>query len=876
MFSLKLIPTLLLASVAFSQPFDFENGTSGWRAEGDAFTTPCNEFSSTQFADPTLGGNYWKDLRYPIGQHGNCLLTSALKSSHSPASLTSPDFLLRPYLSFRIGGTKDLANERLELLVQVPRAQQDAVAGQIESWHKDRKEKPEVTRDGEYLIAYSATGSGANLLRQEVVAIPAFLQNLTARVRAVDRSATGHLNLDYIQTLDSEPPPLHTPVFGFADYHTHPMSHFAFGGHDQDFPLFGDPGNIAGDYENGAVDIATDIPHCVHGHGGGYFAEAFINTSQLMNYGALSIIESIILPHKRSGGPEFRHFPDHLMGAHQQDHITMIKRSYDGGLRLVVALATDNAAAQFLTGVVRDKVMPIVREKDSIQTQLQRVKDRAAANSDWMEIAYSAADARRIIQNNKLAVVLGVEIDQLGQFNCPIEQVHCTPSPDEIKTEADLLWSEGVRAVTPIHAADNLLGGPSVFIEPYNWLNDLLHRDNINSTSWQVRKTQPAYFDIRQDDAGCSPNPAVHRGECVLRELSADLELRVALGYPLFNWFRKSPVIMIQPKTYQFDTLYGHKNQKGLLPFGKQYIKELMDRGIIVDTAHMSDLSVQDTYDLATRRLSPACKDKFFSGADPGDCGADAYPAIISHAHMRAQALYGQTDVVDYKPSEYDISDWNLKVVQRSGAVIGPFVAEARIDETGPQLDLPFPANCGNSSVDFGYSLHYAISAVNTPADSGAWASRVGFATDMTFIPMVSPRFGSAACDGYTALKHGKAEKAKHPDRYVHGDDARNQRLQAARRSRPDLRIEQVADMTCRVSYQPGVGCNPNDPLKQNSLDQRHYDFNVDGLAHYGLLPDMLQDLKNLKDPDLKALFQSAEGYLQMWEKVERLRTTHK
>jgi hypothetical protein len=55
-------------------------------------------------------------------------------------------------------------------------------------------------------------------------------------------------------------------------------------------------------------------------------------------------------------------------------------------------------------------------------------------------------------------------------------------------------------------------------------------------------------------------------------------------------------------------------------------------------------------------------------------------------------------------------------------------------------------------------------------------------------------------------------------------------------------------------------------------MGQRIFDFNEDGLAHYGLLPDLLQDLKDLGDDDIQTLFRSAEGYLQMWEKVERLR----
>ena len=53
---------------------------------------------------------------------------------------------------------------------------------------------------------------------------------------------------------------------------------------------------------------------------------------------------------------------------------------------------------------------------------------------------------------------------------------------------------------------------------------------------------------------------------------------------------------------------------------------------------------------------------------------------------------------------------------------------------------------------------------------------------------------------------------------------------------------------------------------------QKIYDFNVDGLAHIGLFPDMVADLKNIgvTDDQLKPLFGSAQAYLNMWASVYR------
>jgi len=59
-----------------------------------------------------------------------------------------------------------------------------------------------------------------------------------------------------------------------------------------------------------------------------------------------------------------------------------------------------------------------------------------------------------------------------------------------------------------------------------------------------------------------------------------------------------------------------------------------------------------------------------------------------------------------------------------------------------------------------------------------------------------------------------------------------------------------------------------NPPLQRSLAGRRDFDVNLDGVAHYGLLPDFLQDLKNvgLDTAALATLFRSAEDYIRMWE----------
>jgi hypothetical protein len=67
------------------------------------------------------------------------------------------------------------------------------------------------------------------------------------------------------------------------------------------------------------------------------------------------------------------------------------------------------------------------------------------------------------------------------------------------------------------------------------------------------------------------------------------------------------------------------------------------------------------------------------------------------------------------------------------------------------------------------------------------------------------------------------------------------------------------------VDYQKIFGANA--PMKRCRSGFKQWDINFEGVAHYGLLPDFLQDLSNvgLESPDLSVLFRSAEDFARMW-----------
>jgi hypothetical protein len=107
---------------------------------------------------------------------------------------------------------------------------------------------------------------------------------------------------------------------------------------------------------------------------------------------------------------------------------------------------------------------------------------------------------------------------------------------------------------------------------------------------------------------------------------------------------------------------------------------------------------------------------------------------------------------------------------------------------------------------------------------------------------------------------------------------------------RPDLLLSQIWNEYWWVkrawdTWRRMTGTN--EPLRRHVFGHRDlngeridrdFDVNIDGVAHYGMLPDFLQDVANSHTRPsevgayLTPLFQSAESYIQMWEKATRRR----
>src|SRR6266850_2495946 len=91
----QIVPAVMLVFVmnVSAQTFDFEHGLENWTPKGMAFDAQpvAGSHVLTDYLIPVkLKGDYWHNLTYPIGQHGDYLITTAVpRGDTSTGTLTS-------------------------------------------------------------------------------------------------------------------------------------------------------------------------------------------------------------------------------------------------------------------------------------------------------------------------------------------------------------------------------------------------------------------------------------------------------------------------------------------------------------------------------------------------------------------------------------------------------------------------------------------------------------------------------------------------------------------------------------------------------------------------------------------------------------------
>ncbi|MFD9373718.1 discoidin domain-containing protein [Streptomyces sp. NPDC060020] len=226
-------------------------------------------------------------------------------------------------------------------------------------------------------------------------------------------------------------------VRGFVDAHDHLMSNEGFGGR----LICGKPFS-----EQGVADALKDCPE--------HYPD-----------GTLAIFDFITKggdgKHDPNGWPTFKDWPAHDSLTHQQNYYAWVERAWRGGQRVLVNDLVTNGvicSVYFFKDRGCDE-MTAIRLEAQKTYDMQAYVDKmyGGPGKGWFRIVTDSAQARDVIKQGKLAVVLGVETSE--PFGCKqiLDIAQC--GKEDIDRGLDELYKLGVRSMFLCHKFDNALCG---------------------------------------------------------------------------------------------------------------------------------------------------------------------------------------------------------------------------------------------------------------------------------------------------------------------------------------------------------------------------------------------------------------------------------
>ncbi len=256
-------------------------------------------------------------------------------------------------------------------------------------------------------------------------------------------------------------------------------------------------------------------------------------------------------------------------------------------------------------------------------------------------------------------------------------------------------------------------------------------------------------------------------------------------------------------------------NALGMTELGKYFIGELMKRQMMIDIDHMSRLSFEDTLAIAE---------------------ANHYPVVSGHT--------GFIDIAEgEKRHEGNLMPQQVERIRALGGMLAAIVNQGRLHDIDTWRGAGQPVVqhfCGGTSQTWAQAYLYAVNKMA--------GGPVAFGTDF---------------NGLAGLPGPRHSPGGLPTELIEAC--------------PGSAIVEKPRQTAWVRYPFAVAvAGSSGGLDRSVVGSRTFDVNVDGLAHVGLLPDFIEDLKQqgIRPQDLAPLFNSAEGYVKMWERAEAAMVT--
>ena len=349
-------------------------------------------------------------------------------------------------------------------------------------------------------------------------------------------------------------------VFGFIDDHLHITANMRGGG----LVISGEP------FHRFGIQAALGQDAKVHGVNG-----RLDITGNLLRDGIPTGT------HDTHGWPTFKGWPTFDTQTHQQTYYLWLQRAWEAGERMVVAQTVDDAP---MCKIEPRKTSPTCDETTSIDAQIRTLRamqgyvdaQSGGPGRGWFRLVYSPAQARRVIEQGKLAVAIAIESSDL--FGCSEldGRPQCTRA-DIVRGIRDYKRL-GVRGMFVAHWVNNAFGGSALEGGPKGIFINILNRVQTGS-----------YFAT-----GACPSPT--QGE-TMSTLSQPL-LQFLSGF-----FPATKPIASQPMpTYPAGL---QCNSEGLTSLGRFTIAQMIKQHMLIEIDHLSERARDTVLGIAARAHYP-------------------------------------------------------------------------------------------------------------------------------------------------------------------------------------------------------------------------------------------------------------------------------
>ena len=284
-------------------------------------------------------------------------------------------------------------------------------------------------------------------------------------------------------------------------------------------------------------------------------------------------------PSDMHGWPTFREWPSPTALVEEGDYYTGIERAWKAGLRLMETNLVDNEA---LCSVMTVKHNPCndmagVRIQNRDLHALQNYIDAQSGGpgKGWFRIVTNPFQARRVINQGKLAVIEGIEVSRL--FGCG--EMYDVPQCGRAQIDAGLreVRRMGVRTFFPVHEFDNAFGGTKMIAGDTGMIVNAGNRDETGSF-WTLHPCAAKDQDAEQLSAPASGPVAT------------------LLNGPMASLLHGNPLPVYGPPP--------QCNVRGLTDLGAYVINRMIKTHVLIQLDHMSSKT-------ATAALSIAEKHRY-------------------------------------------------------------------------------------------------------------------------------------------------------------------------------------------------------------------------------------------------------------------------